>query len=87
MVRPFLYELVLFFVPFLAYVLWLLWRRVDPTTRIAWENAPILRLLIAALISTALGLALVGHYNSAPAGSAYVPAHLENGRLVEPQMK
>jgi hypothetical protein len=33
------------------------------------------------------GLALVGHFGGAPAGSHYVPAHMENGKLVEPAMK
>jgi|tagenome__1003787_1003787.scaffolds.fasta_scaffold20401179_3 Family of unknown function (DUF6111) len=87
MVRPFFYEIVLFLLPFLGYALWLFWRSVNPITRAAWQNAPFLRLLLAALVTTGVGLALVGHYQSAPAGSAYVPAHLENGKFVEPQMK
>ena len=38
-------------------------------------------------MTTAIGLALVGHFGGAPAGSVYVPAHLEDGKLVGPAMK
>jgi hypothetical protein len=85
MLRPILYESVLFLLPFIAYGLWLIMRRRDPTSLKGWEEAPILYLLIAAAITTAVGLALVGHLGGAPAGRRYVPARLENGVLIEPR--
>ena len=87
MVRPFLYETVLFFIPFAVYALWMASRRINPAALEAWRDAPILTLLIAALVTTGVGLALVGHFGGAPAGSAYVPAHLENGELIGPALK
>jgi hypothetical protein len=87
MVRPVLYETVLFLLPFVLYGVWLAMRRTNPAALDAWRDAPILTLLIAALITTGIGLALVGHFGAAPAGSAYVPAHVENGKLVEPELK
>jgi hypothetical protein len=87
MVRPVLYETVLFLIPFVLYALWLLARQVNPAALASWQDAPILTLLLAALITTGIGLALVGHFGGAPAGSAYVPAHLENGKLVEPELR
>ena len=87
MLRPFLYETVLFVLPFLGYALWLGIMRRNPAAFETWREAPILSLLVAALATTAVGLALVGHFGGAPAGSHYVPAHMENGKLVEPAMK
>jgi hypothetical protein len=87
MVRPVLFETVLFLIPFVVYALWLLARQVNPTAFAAWQDAPILILLLAALVTTGIGLALVGHFGGAPAGSTYVPAHIENGKLVEPELR
>lgn len=87
MVRPVLYEAILFLLPFLAYALWLAWKRVNPATRQAWEEAPWLSLFVAALITTAVGLGLFSHFDGAPAGSTYTPAHMEDGRLVGPELR
>jgi hypothetical protein len=87
MVRPFLYELMLFLLPFDVYALWLLARRKNPTELATWRQAPILALLFAALLTAGVGLALVGHFGGAPAGSRYVPAHMEDGKLVGPQWR
>ncbi|MDQ0473622.1 DUF6111 family protein [Labrys wisconsinensis] len=87
MARPLLYELLLFLIPFALYALWLAMKRINPMERRAWRNAPLLWLLLGALVTTGIGLGLVGHFGGAPAGSVYVPAHLENGKLVEPTMQ
>lgn len=87
MVRPLFYEVMLFLLPFLAYAGWLLARRVNPATKEAWTQAPLLRLAFAAVVTTAIGLALVGHFGSSPAGTAYVPAHMENGKMVGPEFR
>jgi hypothetical protein len=87
MIRPLFYEAALFLLPFFLYALWLAWKRVNPARRQAWENAPILSLLLAALLSTAIGLGVMTHYDGAPPGSAYVPAHVEDGKLVGPEMR
>ena len=44
-----------------------------PSTRLA---------ALAALVLVILSLLLLVHYSGAPPGSTYVPAHMENGRLV-----
>jgi hypothetical protein len=91
MVRPLLYEVVLFLIPFFLYAVWLMGRRLNPVNRESWRegwrDAPLLALLLAAVVTTGIGLALVGHFGGAPAGSVYVPAHLENGKLVEPTLR
>ncbi|MDZ5449783.1 DUF6111 family protein [Labrys sedimenti] len=86
MFRPFLFEAVLFILPFLVYGIWLLLRggQSDAPAR---SGLPLLRLIALGVMSMAVGLALFAHYGGAPAGSAYVPAHMENGKLVEPQTR
>jgi Family of unknown function (DUF6111) len=87
MLRPFLYEAVLFLLPFLGYGFFLLFRhrgRVGPSS---WDNAPLLSLLVASVICVAAGLALFAHYGGAPAGSSYIPAHMEDGKLVQPETR
>ncbi|WP_413992594.1 DUF6111 family protein [Labrys okinawensis] len=87
MLRPFLFETVLFLLPFLAYSLYLLFRGRRGFSLGAWEEAPLLSLLVASVICVAAGLALFAHYGGAPAGSAYIPAHMEDGKLVQPETR
>lgn len=87
MFRPFLFEVVLFVLPFLAYALYLALRGKGGFSLQSWESAPLLRLLALAVVSVAIGLALFAHYGGAPAGSAYIPAHMENGKLVQPETR
>ena len=87
MVRPLLYETVLFLLPFAVYALWLAVRKVNPAEVEPWREAPLLGLLVAALITTAVGLGLLSHFGGAPAGSVYVPAHVEDGRLIGPELR
>jgi hypothetical protein len=39
-------------------------------------------LSLLAMVLTAVGFAMIAEYGGTPAGSTYVPAHLENGQLV-----
>ena len=86
MFRPFLFEAVLFILPFLIYWIWLLLRGGQPAAP-ARTGVPLLRLIALGVVCMAAGLAFFAHYGGAPAGSAYVPAHMENGKLIEPQTR
>ncbi|MDQ0394702.1 DUF6111 family protein [Labrys monachus] len=85
MLRPFFYEFVLFLLPFLAYALYLHARRRNGFSLQGWERAPLLGLLALGVVCVGVGLALFAHFGGVPAGSAYVPAHMENGKLVQPE--
>jgi hypothetical protein len=41
-----------------------------------------IRLAIAAAVLVIVSLVLLAQFSGAPPGSTYVPAHIENGRLV-----
>ena len=85
MLRPFLYEFVLFILPFLAYAFYLLARGRNGFSPQGWERAPLLGLLALGVACVGVGLAVFAHFGGAPAGTAYIPAHMENGKLVEPE--
>jgi hypothetical protein len=85
MLRPFLYEFMLFVLPFLAYAAYLLARKRNGFSLQGWERAPFLMLLALGVACVGVGLALFAHFGGVPAGSAYIPAHMENGKLIEPQ--
>ena len=87
MLRPFAFELVLFALPFLGYMLWLIGKGRPAFAPDSWPQRTLAILIIGAMVSMLVGLALFGHFRGAPANSVYVPAHLENGKLVAPELK
>lgn len=82
MVRPFATELVLFLSPFALYALFL-WATkrgvVDPAN---WPLRHVLYLLVAAILTVIAGLFALAQRDAVPPGSTYIPAHIEDGRLV-----
>jgi hypothetical protein len=83
MIRPALTELVLFLTPFAAYA-FLLWAKnagvLDPDS---WPLRTVVGLTVTALLLMAIGAFLVIDLSGAPPqGTTYIPAHVENGKLV-----
>ena len=82
MIRPILIELALFLTPFAAYAL-LLWGKsrgvLDPES---WPLRTIVALTAAALLLMAGSALVAALFTGSPPGSTYVPARLENGRMV-----
>jgi hypothetical protein len=82
MIRPFLIELLLFLTPFAAYAL-LLWAKsrgvFDPES---WPMRTVVVLTVTALLLMGASAIVASQLSGAPPGSTYVPAHVENGRLV-----
>lgn len=82
MIRPIFTEIALFVLPFVLYALYLWATRAgvfDPT---AWTVPVLSWLTIAALTLVIASFLLIAHFSGAPPGSTYVPAHIEDGRLV-----
>jgi hypothetical protein len=82
MIRPILVELLLFLTPFAAYAI-LLWAKshgvFDPES---WPLRTVVGLTLTALALMAVSAFVAAQLSGAPPGSTYVPAHVENGRLV-----
>jgi hypothetical protein len=80
MTRALLEELALFLIPFGAFGLYLLLSRRNPLTREAWgEHIP--WLAIGGLL-IAIGFLIYTGLSAKREQGAFVPPHLENGKLV-----
>ncbi len=82
MIRPALTEIGIFLIPFAAYALFLVATRSGLFVQSSWPVYTIARLGLVALALVIAGLVGLAHFSGAPPDSTYVPAHIENGRLV-----
>ena len=78
-----LLEPAAFFVaPFVVFVAWLLVRGQHPLKPVHWPGHVVVSLTIAGLVVAIAGVLWFGFEHDRPTG-AYVPAHVENGRVVD----
>jgi hypothetical protein len=82
MIRPLLTEISLFIAPFVLYALFLWATREGVLDVSAWSLPRLMWLTIAALLLVITSFLFLAQFGGAPPGSTYVPAHMENGRLV-----
>jgi len=82
MIRPLLTEVGIFLIPFAVYALFLVATRSGVTAQSSWPVHMIAKLAIGALLLVIVSLVLLANFSGAPPRSTYVPAHLEDGRLV-----
>ncbi len=82
MIRPVATEIALFLTPFVLYAVFLFATRSGifvpqswPLPRVAWLTIAALALVVGSFIYFA-------HFTGAKPGSAYVPAHMEDGKFV-----
>ena len=86
MARGLLDALGLFAAPFVIYALILMVRQRYPFLAESWSRGSLAWLTIAGLGLVVLGIALLGLFADRHQG-AWVPAHLEHGRLVPGQFQ
>ena len=82
MIRPILTEVGLFLIPFAVYAVYLIAKRTHIFDKGAWPLPIIGWLTVAALALVIGSFAYLAHFSGAPPGSTYVPAHIEDGRLI-----
>lgn len=87
MIRLFSLEVALFLAPFVAYALFVWAARKGILHPEAWPLRVLVVLSLMAVVLTAGGFVVIAQYSGAPAHSSYVPAHMENGRLVPGTLK
>jgi hypothetical protein len=87
MIRPVLTEVALFLTPFVLYLAFLWATRADVFHPDAWSWSTIGWLTIAALVLVVGSFVVIAQFSGAPAGSTYVPAHMEDGKFVPGQTK
>ncbi|MGA9088295.1 MAG: DUF6111 family protein [Bradyrhizobium sp.] len=82
MIRPAVTEIAIFLIPFGVYVLFLIATRSGLLVQSSWPVNVIAKLLLGSLLLVVASFILLAHFSGAPPNSTYVPAHVENGRLV-----
>ena len=82
MIRLFSIEVALFLAPFLLYVLFLWATREGILHPDAWSLSTLMWLTIAALGLMLGSFLVLAHFTGDAPNSQYVPAHIEDGKLV-----
>ena len=82
MIRPVFTEFALFLTPFAIYALYLWATRAGVLDLDAWTVPTLAWLTIAALSLMIVSFLVIAEFSGSPPNSSYVPAHMENGRLV-----
>ena len=87
MIRSLAIETALFVTPFVLYALFLWATKAGVLHPDAWSMNRLAWLVIAALVLMVASFSLVVEFTGAPPTAAYVPAHVENGKLVPGTVK
>lgn len=82
MIRPLLQEVGIFLIPFALYAIWLVSTRAPVADAASWPMRRLGYLTVSALALVIVSLLVLADFSGAPPGSTYVPAHMENGKLV-----
>jgi Family of unknown function (DUF6111) len=82
MIRPALTEIGVFLIPFAVYALFLVTTRSGLLLQTSWPIQSVAKLALASLVLIVLSLILLAHFSGGSPNSTYIPAHIENGRLV-----
>jgi Family of unknown function (DUF6111) len=82
MTRPAVTEIGIFLIPFAVYALFLVATRSGLLVQSSWPVKVVAKLLLGSLVLVVASFVLLAQFSGAPPNSTYIPAHLENGRLV-----
>jgi hypothetical protein len=82
MIRPAFTEVGIFLIPFAVYALFLIATRSGLLVQSSWTVSVIARLVIGSLFLVVVSFVLLAQFSGGAPHSTYVPAHIENGRLV-----
>ena len=83
MIRPVLTEIGIFLIPFAAYALFLIATRSGVLASTSWPAHLVAKLVLGSLLLVVISFVLLAQFSGAPPNSTYVPAHIENGKLVD----
>ena len=82
MIRQLATEIGIFLVPFAIYALFLVATRTGVLVPASWPLHLVARLVVASLLLVILSFIMLANFSGAPPNSTYVPAHVDNGKLV-----
>nr|HEV8010967.1 DUF6111 family protein [Bradyrhizobium sp.] len=82
MIRPALSEVGIFLIPFAVYALFLIATRSGLLVQSSWPLHVLAKLVLGSLMLVVVSFILLARFSGAAPRSTYVPAHIENGKLV-----
>lgn len=82
MLRVVGFHIFMFLLPFIVYGFYLYFTRLDPLKRESWEHSPLYFLTLGGLVLTIGSFFVLAAFTGAGPGGTYVPARIEDGRLV-----
>jgi heme/copper-type cytochrome/quinol oxidase subunit 3 len=82
MIRPVLTEVALFVAPFAAYAVFLWATRSGVLDPDSWPTSRLVWLTVCALVLLLGSFLVLAQFPHSRPGSTYVPAHVEDGKLV-----
>jgi hypothetical protein len=82
MIRPVLTEVGIFLIPFAVYAMFLIATRSGVMAQSSWPAHLVTKLVLGSLLLVVVSFVLLAHFSGASPNSTYIPAHIENGKLV-----
>jgi hypothetical protein len=82
MIRPAFTEIGIFLIPFVVYAAFLLATRSGLLVQTSWPLHIIAKLAVGSLLLVVVSFVLLAHFSGALPNSTYIPAHIENGKLI-----
>jgi hypothetical protein len=82
MIRPAFTEVGIFLIPFAVYALFLVATRSGLLVQASWPVHVVAKLVLGSLLLVVVSFILLAHFSGGSPNSTYIPAHIENGRLV-----
>jgi hypothetical protein len=82
MIRPAFTEIGIFLIPFAVYAAFLLATRSGLLLQTSWPLPIVAKLAVGSLLLVVVSFVLLAHFSGASPNSTYIPAHIENGRLI-----
>jgi hypothetical protein len=82
MIRPALTEVGIFLIPFVVYTLFLLATRSGLLVQTSWPVHIIAKLALGSVVLVLISLVMLANFSGDLPNSTYIPAHVENGKLV-----
>ncbi len=82
MIRPAFTEIGIFLIPFAVYAAFLLATRSGLLLQASWPLPIVAKLAVGSLLLVVVSFVLLAHFSGASPNSTYIPAHIENGRLI-----
>jgi hypothetical protein len=82
MIRPVLTEIGIFLVPFAVYAVFLIASRSGLLVQTSWPLHIIAKLAVGSLLLVIVSFVLLAQFSGGSPNSTYIPAHIENGKLI-----